>query len=56
MQTGDINDALINACWEGCIEKVTVLLDLNADVNYKDKVNNKISMVHTVWRVIFVGC
>ena len=36
MQTGDINDALIKASEEGCIEKVTVLLDLGADVNYKD--------------------
>ena len=29
---------------EGCIEKVTVLLDLGADVNYQDEV--KISIVH----------
>jgi ankyrin repeat protein len=34
MQTGDINNTLINACEEGCVEKVTVLLDLGADVNY----------------------
>ena len=38
MQTGDINRTLINASKEGCIEKVTVLLDLGADVNYKDEV------------------
>ena len=38
MQTGDINDALIDACEAGCIEKVTVLLDLGADVNYQDEV------------------
>ena len=44
MQTGDINDALIKASKEGCVEKVTVLLDLGADVNYQDEV--KISIVH----------
>jgi ankyrin repeat protein len=38
MQTGDINNALIVACQEGCIEMVTVLLDHGADVNYQDKV------------------
>ena len=37
MQTGDINRALIKAS-EGCIEKVIVLLDLGADVNYQDEV------------------
>ena len=36
MQTGDINDTLIKASKKGCVEKVTVLLDLGADVNYKD--------------------
>ena len=43
LQTGDINDALIKASKEGCIEEVTVLLDLGADVNYQDEVkfNNK---------------
>ena len=39
MQTGDINNALIDACEAGCIEKVTVLLDLGADMNYQDEVN-----------------
>jgi hypothetical protein len=39
MQTGDINDALIGACYAGCVEKVTVLLDLGAGVNYQDRVN-----------------
>jgi hypothetical protein len=38
MQTGDINDALIYACWAECVEKVTVLLDFGADVNYLHKV------------------
>ena len=38
MQTGDINIALIDACWVGGIEKVTVLLDLGTDVNYQDEV------------------
>ena len=38
MQTGDINHALIEASEKGCIEKVTVLLDLGADVNYQDEV------------------
>ena len=39
IQTGDINDALIEAIIkEGCVEKVTVLLDLGADVNYQDEV------------------
>ena len=46
LQTGDINRALIAACEIGCVEKVTVLLDLGADVNYQDEVNNKISIVH----------
>ena len=41
MQTGDINDALIKASEKGCVEKVTVLLDLNADVNYQDEVNSQ---------------
>ena len=53
MQTGDINRALIDACWAGCIEKVTVLLDLGADVNYKDKVNSTCALTadvtHTAW-------
>ena len=44
VQTGDINRALINACVKGDVEKVTVLLDFGADVNYKDEV--KISIVH----------
>ena len=44
MQTGDINDTLIKASREGCIEEVTVLLDLGADVNYQDEV--RISIVH----------
>ena len=39
MQTGDINNALVNASEEGCVEMVAVLLDLGADVNYKDEVN-----------------
>ena len=38
LQTGDINNALGDACAEGCVEMVTVLLDLGADVNYKDEV------------------
>jgi hypothetical protein len=38
MQIGDINNTLIDACAKGCVEKVTVLLDLGADVNYQDKV------------------
>ena len=42
MQTGDINATLIDACVKGCVEKVTVLLDLGADVNYKDEVLNSI--------------
>ena len=40
MQTADINIALITACEEGNIEKVTVLLDLGANVNYQDEVKN----------------
>ena len=40
MQTGDIN-ALTDASVEGCIEKVTVLLDLGADVNYQDEVKSQ---------------
>jgi ankyrin repeat protein len=35
MQTGDINNKLINACCAGCVENVTVLLDHGADMNYK---------------------
>ena len=38
MQTGDINIALIEAVKAGYVEKVTVLLDLGADVNYQDEV------------------
>jgi ankyrin repeat protein len=38
MQTGDINADLIDACKAGCVEMVTVLLDLGADVNYQDEV------------------
>ena len=38
MQTGNINRALIKASEKGCIEKVTVLLDLGADANYQDEV------------------
>jgi ankyrin repeat protein len=38
MQTGDINKALIDACEEGCVEMVTVLLDRGASVNYQAKV------------------
>ena len=40
MQTGDINDTLIYASEKGYIEKVTVLLDIGADVNYKHEVKN----------------
>jgi hypothetical protein len=38
VQTGDVNAALIDACRAGCIEKVTVLLDGGADVNYQEEV------------------
>jgi hypothetical protein len=38
MQTGDINHGLIGVCKAGCVEMVTVLLDLGADVNYQDEV------------------
>ena len=41
LQTSDINRALINACEKGCIEKVTVLLDLGADVNYQAEVKQQ---------------
>ena len=44
MQTGDINSALINACRVECIEKVTVLLDLGADVNYQNWVNKNLNI------------
>ena len=43
MQTGGINNALIDVCKNNAskkvyIEMVTVLLDLGADVNSKDEV------------------
>jgi hypothetical protein len=38
MQASDINNALIESCQDGCVEKVTVLLDHGADVNYQDEV------------------
>jgi ankyrin repeat protein len=40
MQTGHINNALINACAKGHIEMVTVLLDHGTDVNYQDEVKS----------------
>jgi hypothetical protein len=59
MQTGDIKNALMNACGAGCVEMVTVLLDLGADVNYQDmvKINKKLNstcaltadVIHTNW-------
>ena len=41
MQTGDANCALIKASEKGCIEKVTVLLDLGTDVNYQAEVKSQ---------------
>ena len=46
MQTGDINNALIDVCKinaskKGYVEMITVLLDLGADMNCKDEVKSQ---------------
>jgi hypothetical protein len=38
VQTGDINNALGDACEAGSVGMVIVLLDLGADVNYRNEV------------------
>ena len=55
MQTGDINRALIKASQEGCIEKVTVLLDLGVDVNYQDEVNLITKYWHTNSHIYYLS-
>ena len=46
MQAGDSDIALIEACRLGHVERATVLLDHEANVNYKDWVRKNISIVH----------
>ena len=68
MQTEDINYTLIKASGKGCIEKVTVLLDLGVDVNYKGEVKYQnlnstcallAGVIHTyttVWPISSLAC
>jgi hypothetical protein len=52
MQTGDINDALIDACRAGSVGMITVLLDRGASVNHRNKVNNKKNLNSTMYMTL----